>query len=135
MQNGNLYKMGAADEVLKKLPKQTPLWAVGLVTIIVATSISGVVFYTAVKAEIRQYLTSSSQLAQTKTVSESSLSASMLKLIEGNSTSIVQLSSSLAKEQEVGSHTRERVATLEKELAVALEKLKNCETELGAKKK
>ena len=129
------------EDILKKMPKQTPLWAVGLVTIIVGITVSISSFYLLSRSEIQEYLKSSISLKQMaaesdkatqaiKISNESATTSSILNLVTENSKQITVLSDTLNKAQESNFKLTERVAAVEKDLAVSLEKLDKCQVDL-----
>lgn len=124
--------MDTQKGLLDKIPiKQTPLWAVGLVSLIVALSASFVVMYSTIQPEIRQRLSAQEKLDVMVNEAEQSSMATILKLVVENTQQITGLSNALNFTNAENSKLQERVTQMEKDLAVTLEKLKNCEEKLA----
>jgi len=122
------------DDILEKLPKRTPVWAVGAVTIIISLVVSISAVYVLAKGEFQQYLTAHFTEKQkilelhTKEFEQESLTSrkafdTVLGLIQVNSEQITGLSVSNAK-------LSDRITALEKELASKVVDLKACEESL-----
>jgi len=122
------------EVLLEKLPKRTPLWAVGAVTLIVSLVVSFAGVYILVKGEFQQYLTyefqSRERDAATLTaevdrqgIVEKKAFDTVLELIQINSKQITELTIS-------NNRLTERVTGLEKDLDSVSRDLRKCEESL-----
>lgn len=116
--------------ILDKFPDKTPIWSIGIVTIIISTAVSFVVIYTASKGEISTYLQSTNKVREVTVLAENNTLTSILELVHTNSTQITQLSASLYKALEQNIELSKRVSAIEKDLAVTGASLKACEDKL-----
>lgn len=117
------------DEILGKLPKTTPVWAVGVVSVIVALSVSFTTMYLIGKSEIEKLIEGRAKTAEVKVQMEGETLQVVLSLIKDNSQQITNLSSSNLK-------LTERVAAIEVELGSTQKALVDCQAALkkcGAK--
>jgi len=122
------------EVLLERLPKRTPLWAVGAVTLIVSLVVSFAGVYILVKGEFQQYLTyefqSMERDAATLTaevdrqgIVEKKAFDTVLELIQINSKQITELTIS-------NNRLAERVTGLEKDLDSVSRDLRKCEESL-----
>jgi len=123
--------MAGPEDVLGKIPKNTPPWAVGVVSIVVAVGIVFGVLYMTGRSEIQAYTASSLKRSEASADVERSVTSSILKLIQDNSTQLTQLSGALLKTQYENSELTQRVSAIEKELAVSNERMTACEAKLA----
>lgn len=117
------------EEILGKLPKTTPAWAVGTVSVIVAFATSLGAVYLVGKSEVEKWVETSAKSAETKAQQEGQTFQVVLSLIRDNSQQITNLSSANLK-------LAERVSVIELELAGTKRSLSECQsalTKCGAK--
>ena len=119
------------EALFDKLPKRTPMWAIGVISIIVSLSVSFGAVYILSKGEFQQYLTAhftaeeqraayESKDTERKAAVESKAFDTVLGLIQVNSTQITELTIANNK-------LAERVTSLEKDLNKATLDLHKCE--------
>lgn len=121
------------DELLDKLPKKTPKWAVGVVTILVAISTSLLAMYIFAKDDVHQVI----QWAEAHHDTRVSLEAKdysdtlgrVLTLLDVNSTQIIELSKTLGVTQHQNQLLSGRVDEMEKRINGLVKDLKICESE------
>lgn len=118
------------EDILEKLPKKTPVWAVGGVSLVVSLTVSFVVLYVTARPEVQQFLTSSQEERRVKTNAELATIASILDLVKTSSLQIANMSAALNSAQEQNFRLSERVATIEKDLALTQGSLSVCEAKL-----
>lgn len=123
--------MSGPEDVLGKIPKNTPPWAVGVVSIIVAVGIVFGVLYMTGRSEIQAYTASSIKRSEVNSDLERSVTSSILKLVQDNSAQITQLSGALLKTQFENSELTQRVNAIEKDLALSNERMTACEAKLA----
>lgn len=122
------------DALLEKIPKRTPVWAVGVISIIVSLSVSFCAVYVLAKGEFQQYLTAnfaevhrkgeiSAKEFELESITTSKAFDTVLGLIKVNSEQITSLTIANTK-------LSERVSALEKELETTHLELKTCEESL-----
>ena len=127
------------EDVLEKLPKRTPVWAIGVVSIIVSLSVSLGAVYLLSKGEFQQYLTAHFTAAERMNAYEAKESDrratvenkafdTVLGLIQVNSNQITELTVA-------NNRLTERVSALERELARANTDLAKCEESLRSTKR
>lgn len=109
-----------ADEnalsILDKLPRKTPVWAIGLVSVIVSASISFVVIYTAARPEVQQYVSGNQKNEERRLDGQAGLVQHVFDLLKIDSEQIAGLTV--------------RVSILEKDLSESKDALSNCEKSL-----
>ena len=122
------------EDILAKLPKKTPQWAIGVVAILVAIVTAFSTVYLLSRDDIRQYV---GWYQEHRSKTEAGLEArytmtlnAVLSLVDTNSKQITELSKSLGVAQQQNSALAERVSQLEKNLAMATMNLQTCETKL-----
>jgi len=123
-----------SGEILDKLPKKTPAWAVGVTTVVVSTVVSLSAFYVVSKEEVKQALGwaekhHEAQFTQDSKVYNDTLS-SVLNLVRSNSEQIVQLSNALGATQQQNISLTDKVIQLEKRIDAVTGTLKECESKL-----
>jgi uncharacterized membrane protein (DUF106 family) len=127
--------MNDTTDILKELPKSTPLWAVGLTSVIVAITVSVVTIYVATKGELTSYIEHRNTLQDKKQDIESSTIITVLNLAQSNVKQIANLSENLIKAQNDNLSLTQRVGALETKVAEATSSLKSCQAELELCKK
>lgn len=120
----------APEDILAKLPKKTPVWAIGLVSLVVSLTVSFVVLYVTARPEVQQYLSSAQEDRKVKTNAELATVASILDLVKTSALQIANMSAALNSAQEQNFRLSERVAAIEKELASTQGSLTLCEDKL-----
>lgn len=125
-----------SGEILEKMPKKTPAWALGITTIIVSTLVSVSSFYILSKDEVKQMINWSQKHHDNQFDMESKsytdTLSSVLNLVRSNSEQIVQLSQSLGATQQQNIVLTDRVLQLEKKIDTVTGSLKECEDQLRA---
>ena len=122
------------EALLEKIPKRTPVWAVGVISIIVSLSVSFGAVYILSKGEFQQYLTShfaateriavyEAKETERRALVEGKAFDTVLGLIQVNSTQITELTIA-------NNRLAERVTTLERDLNKATTDLQRCEESL-----
>lgn len=105
--------------VLSELPPRTPIWAIGLVTIIVAFTFGVITIYASIRNEVQDVIKEKS-LATTGSLDiQKSMTTSILGLVSSQGDQIVMLSQQL-KIAEVD------IAQLKDDLGTCKDKLKSC---------
>jgi len=123
------------DKLLAKLPKQTPVWAIGIVSVIVGASVSlGFLYFTA-KSEVEKVVDAHLANSSKKIQAENEALSSVLDLVRVNSEQITSLSSALFRAQEENADLTRRVTAIEKELAASKNELSECKLALKSCKK
>ncbi len=121
------------DELLDKLPKKTPKWAVGVVTVLVAISTSFLAIYIFAKEDIHQTIqwTQETQTARMSAEAKdySDTLGRVLVLLDINSNQIVELSKALSAAQQQNQFLSQRVDSLEKKVDELSKDLHVCEVE------
>ena len=121
-------------DVLEHLPKKTPIWAVGLVTVIVSLATSFVGVYIFIKDEVSRYTTSAQEIhkieATTKAKSHELTLDAVVSLVQTNSVQIVELSKALGNTQHENAALADRITSLEKTVAALRGTLEECEYKL-----
>jgi hypothetical protein len=125
-------KMSAEEmtSFFKALPKSTPVWAVGIVSIIVSVAISFAIVYTLGRTEVRQYLEGQADLNHKAIEIEGKAVSSIIQLVTNNSNQVTELSIALNQTQRQNSQLTERVSQLEKDFAVSRARVELCESNL-----
>ena len=123
----------APQDILDKLPKRTPLWAVGLVSSIVSLAVSFVVVYPFIKGEVQQYMASSANIEEKRVEAEVGKDKAdretlkeVLKMVNINMTQLTSLATALSIEQQNSMKLIDRVSVVERELAVTRAGLESC---------
>lgn len=124
--------------LLESLPKKAPAWSIGVATVLVAVATSFVTIYVVSKDEVKAYVTSH-VLQDEKSFSglEERYNATLktvLGLVSTNSAQIADLSKALSDTQRQNVELANRVSQLEKQLAVTMANLEDCERKLNAKR-
>lgn len=129
--------MASPEDILDKLPKKTPLWAVGLVSLIVAVSASFLTLYVVARPEIQQYMVTAATKVTAENARQDSeanvkneLVASILGIVKSNSDQITNLSLALQVAQTANYKLSDRVSAIERDLAVTQASLTTCEANL-----
>lgn len=121
-------------EILEKMPKKTPAWALGITTVIVSTLVSVSSFYILSKDEVKQMINWSQKHHDNEFDVESKsytdTLSSVLNLVQSNSEQIVQLSQSLGATQQQNVILTDRVFQLEKKVDAVTSLLQDCEDRL-----
>lgn len=118
-------------DLLQKVPKKTPPWALAVMVVFLSTGVSIVMVYTASRNEVKQYIGRSFADKESKIQVEKNTLTSILELVHNNSEQITQLSGALFRAQEENKNLSNRVTVIEKELAVTQANLRACEAKLG----
>lgn len=122
------------EVLLEKIPKRTPVWAVGIISIIVSLSVSFGAVYILSKGEFQQYLTShfaatermavyEAKESERRAATEGKAFDTVLGLIQVNSTQITELTIA-------NNRLGERITILERDLAKVNSDLQRCEESL-----
>ena len=123
------------EKVLEKLPKTTPIWAVGIVSVIVSLAVSFVVAYPIARPELSAYLKArDDQYRQELSIKSESL-ASVLSLVGDNSRQITLLSEALQRVERRAEDLQRKVQTLETDLNSERQEVVRCQQELAQLKK
>jgi ACT domain-containing protein len=117
----------AEETSLVKIPKGTPPLAVGVVAVIAAL----IGWYMAATPQINSYLQNSREVSVKHIETENSTLSSVLRLVESNSSQILEISKSLGIAQVQVANLTNRVSTLERQLSVTEESLKACELKIS----
>lgn len=112
--------------VLDKLPPRTPIWAIGLVAVIVSSAVSFTIIYTVSRGEIGTYFATKQKAIET----ENNTLSSILDLVHNNSKQITDLTVALQQAQNQNYDLLKRVSEIEKELVSTGSSLKDCEAKL-----
>lgn len=118
-----------------RIPKNTPIWAVGLIAVGVAVTTCLVTLYTFVRPEVQGYLTHNYKLADAKQDIQDSTVDSILSLVTENSKQITVLSSALNTAQTQNITLSDRVSANETKLAELKQRLTDCQDLLSKGKK
>lgn len=125
-----------ADEILKKIPQQTPSWAVGLTVIIVAVATSAVTVYITARDDISNSIKAG--IVRDEATSNANIQSSkdafsvVLSLVNTNSQQIVELSKSLGSTQQQNILLTNRVSSLEESVVLLKTSLGTCKDDLEA---
>lgn len=119
------------NDLLGALPKNTPVWAIGFVTILVAAAVSLTLVYVAIRPELKQVVTGMSDREARADNLASETVSSIIGLIKVNEEQLVVLSQSLQVAQENNQRLNDRVSVLERDLAVSRTRLEDCRKELN----
>lgn len=111
--------MSEAENLLKKLPPRTPLWAVGVVTIIVSAAVSLGVLYTVGRGEIKDYMSNSFSITSRRLDAENTACNSILGLVQTGAQQVTELMQQNGK-------LNERITNLERDLVDTKVKLDDC---------
>lgn len=123
------------EKVLEKLPKTTPIWAVGIVSVIVSLAVSFVVAYPIARPELSAYLKArDDQYRQELSIKSESL-ASVLSLVGDNSRQITLLSEALQRVERRAEDLQRKVQILETDLNSERQEVVRCQNELDRLKK
>lgn len=112
-----------ATEVLSKLPKNTPTWAVGLAVILVSASVALATVYVLAKDDVGKLVSSNVAVKEKIQISESNTLSQVLALATSNGEAIARLS-------EDNGSLKARVSALEQELVKTKTSLAACEESL-----
>lgn len=125
-----------SGEILEKMPKKTPAWALGITTVIVSTLVSVSSFYILSEDEVKQVINWSQKhhdnQFDVESKSYTDTLSSVLNLVRSNSEQIVQLSQALGATQQQNIVLTDRVLQLEKKIDTVTGSLKECEDQLRA---
>lgn len=114
-----------------KIPKTTPLWAIGVTSVLVAIGACFVTIYVTARPEITQYVADSRKASEKKADMESIMLNRVLDLVTSNTNQITVLSQSITSAQDMNVRLTERINVIEKELAVVKALLSKCELDLS----
>lgn len=112
------------EEVLQKLPKHTPVWAIGITSVVVSFAVCLASMYLVVRPEVQDYLKEGYKAEEKKFENEHNLASSILGIVKANSEQISTLSIALADAQEQNIALTARVSMIEKALEDCQGKLK-----------
>lgn len=115
-------------DLLSKLPKNTPVWAAGIVSLIVALTVSFSVVYSYARPEIKDYMGNVFSLKGKTLDAENSVINSILQIAASNTKQITILS-------ETNQALTNRVALIERDLDSTKMRLTLCEKSLNSCKK
>lgn len=123
-------------EILNKIPKKTPAWAVGLVTVVVAVVTSLVTIYIAAKEDISKSL-AWSQASHDAQVAADDIHAvstieGVLKIVNVNMQALAEINKALGVSQVQAASLAVRVADLERAVDRLTVSLTNCESSLAS---
>jgi len=121
-------------DILKQLPRSTPAWAIGLVSILVSAVVSFGAVYVIVRPEVQKHLEETYKVSDRKATTESTVISSMLDLVRSYSDQISSLSLAVTKAQDNNTKLAERVTAIEKELAETRFSLVDCQDKLRLRK-
>jgi len=117
-------------DILDKLPKNTPTWAVGLgVLMFIAASSFGAI-YVVTKGEIQKLIEVQSNKDTRSSDIESNTIGSILSMYKGQSEQITVLSGGIFEAQKQNNMLATRVTDLEKDLKTATIGLSECAVRL-----
>ena len=119
------------EDMLTKIPKNTPPWAVGIVSVVVSVGMVFICLYLTSRTEIQAFANSSIKKGEVEADLERAATTSMINLVHENSEQITQLSGVLFKTQNENIELTRRVASIERDLAVASERMTACEERLA----
>lgn len=123
-----------AEEVLNHIPKRTPTWALGVVTVVVAITTSLVTMWVFSKDEIRQHITWTENYRTEEATDENSKEEkaldSVLVIVRNNMEQITELNKALVLAQSQVHELMTRVDLLENALSRIKGSLSNCEESL-----
>jgi hypothetical protein len=121
--------------VLKDIPPKTPLWALGIATIIVATTFGTVTVYTSIRGEVQDVIKEKAEEAKARADQLSTnldlqkkMTAGILDMVNTQGKQIIVLTNAL----EIAEHD---IANLKHELETTQGSLGSCELKLKACKK
>lgn len=120
--------------VLEHLPKKTPIWAIGITTVIVAVTSCLVTIYFVAKDDIHSTLTWGQTQAEKKFTAEhvqqEKALDSVLAVVNQNMVQLGELNKALAVEQVQASNLEIRVAELENAVNRLKTNLSECQSNL-----
>ena len=121
------------DELLDKLPKKTPKWAVGIVAVLVTISTSFLALYIFAKEDIHQTIQWAQEIQTARLSTEakdySDTLGRVLVLLDINSNQIIELSKALSIAQQQNQFLGQRVDNLEQKVDKLTKDLNICEVE------
>jgi hypothetical protein len=128
--------MTEPGELLNKIPKKTPVWAVGIVTVIVAVVTSLVTLYIVAKEDISKSIVwaQASHDAQVKADDIHAVSTieGVLKIVNVNMQALAELNKALGVAQVQAASLSVRVSDLERAVDRLSASLTNCENSLAS---
>jgi len=123
--------VASPEDMLGKIPKNTPPWAVGIVSVVVSVGMVFICLYLTSRTEIQAFANSSIKKVEADADLERAATTSMINLVHENSEQITQLSGVLFKTQNENIELTRRVTLIERDLAVANERMASCEERLA----
>ncbi len=114
-------------DLLNRLPKHTPPWAVGLVTIIVAVSMFFTGAYLVARPEIQSVVSGSVKASEQKVKDDSNALHEVLSMMHVNMKQISDLTEALFRAQEENSLLQKRVSALEVDVRQTKLSLADCQ--------
>lgn len=121
-------------DMLEKMPKKTPSWAVGMSVVFIAIATSLISMYVVSRTEVVRLLDSKieshEEIQQAGIQERDKMISSILNLVSDNSSQITGLTKALLETQQANNELSQRVARIEKELASSRVLLDSCETKL-----
>lgn len=121
--------------MLSDLPIKTPVWAIGIVTIIVAIAFAAISFYSTIKYEVQDYIKEQSKVEDNNHALQQQTVSSILNMFESNQKQILSLTDSLREAQSVLDKNSIEIETIKTELRRTKIDLDDCEHRLNYKVK
>lgn len=116
------------EEILKKLPKQTPGWAVGVISVIVSVSVSVGAMYTLARPEVTSYMNARFSSEAKAQENQRSVLDSMLSLVHTNQIQLTDLSSALRTTEQKAYELSNKVNDLEREVTSVTSNWRECQS-------
>ena len=121
-------------DILEKLPKKTPVWAVGVTTVLIALVTCLITVYVVGKEDISKTITwsqaSHDRFAAADDINDSKAIDGVLAIISTNMTTLAEINKALGVAQLQASNLTTRVEDLEKAVERLKSSLSTCETNL-----
>lgn len=120
-----------AQDILDKIPKKTPSWAVGVVSIIISIAALITVVYTTVRPEVQQTLSASIGKESKELDIKKDVFNTLLNLAANNAKQIADLNAGLFEAQKRANLLADRITAVETELNETKLVLGQCKKDLA----
>ena len=126
--------MADPEQLLEKLPKKTPVWAIGITVVLVATVTSLVTIYVVAKEDISKSITWSQSFKDKQALADSTNEAktieSVLSIVSTNMKALAEVHTALGVAQSQANSLAVRVSDLEAAVNRLKGSLSTCEQSL-----
>lgn len=122
--------MGKPEDLLEKIPKGTPIWAIGVTTVLVAITVSLVTVYIVLRPEVQSMLKNKYEMSLKEAEVEKSAVQTIMNMVKVNVTMLSQQTEMLKNEQHRSNELEKRVKDIENKLEHTDHLLGECRSKL-----